>query len=327
MQFLKKYQKTLIVAVVGVALFLLGGSLVPNFLKAGNLLNVIRQSSVIAIAAVGMSQVIVIKGIDLSVGGNISFCGMVVGILFAHGVSVPVAILVALAVGVLLGLISGSLVAYLNVPAFVSTLVIGQITQGASYLFNNGNSIGNFPDAFKYIGNGTLLGIPISDFLMVIYILLGVIITTRLPIGTHIYGLGGNEQVLVNAGIRTDRIKLFVFMFSGFCAASAGVLLASQISTAHPTQGDNYQTDAIAACVIGGINMAGGEGKVWCTMIGALIIGSVRNVLNLLHVSVYLQNIIVGVIIIAVVAFSMMMKQRRDEKTSQFIAAAEAQTH
>ena len=327
MQFLKKYQKTLIVAVVGVALFLLGGSLVPNFLRPGNLLNVVRQSSVIAIAAVGMSQVIVIKGIDLSVGGNISFCGMVVGLLFTHGVPVPVVILVAILTGILLGLISGSLVAYLNVPAFVSTLVIGQITQGAAYLFNNGNSIGNFPDAFKYIGNGTLLGIPISDFLMVIYILLGVIITTRLPIGTHIYGLGGNEQVLVNAGIRTDRIKLFVFMFSGFCAASAGVLLASQISTAHPTQGDNYQTDAIAACVIGGINMAGGEGKVWCTMIGALIIGSVRNVLNLLHVSVYLQNIIVGVIIIAVVAFSMMMKQRRDEKTSQFIAAAETQTH
>ena len=324
MQFFKKYQK-LIVAVAGIALFLLSGSLVPNFLKPGNLLNVIRQSSVIAIAAVGMSQVIVIKGIDLSVGGNISFCGMVIGLLFTHGVSVPVAILVALVVGVLLGLISGSLVAYLNVPPFVSTLVIGQITQGAAYLFNNGNSIGNFPDAFKYIGNGTLLGIPISDFLMVVYIALGVIITLYLPIGTHIYGLGGNEQVLVNAGIRTDRIKLFVFMFSGFCAASAGVLLAAQLSTAHPTQGDNYQTDAIAACVIGGINMAGGEGKVLYTMVGALIIGSVRNVLNLLHVSVYMQNIIVGVIIIGVVAFSMLMKARREEKTSQFKAAAEVE--
>ena len=326
MQFFKKYQKTLIIAVVGVALFLLGGSLVPNFLKAGNLLNVIRQSSVIAIAAVGMSQVIVIKGIDLSVGGNISFCGMVVGILFAHGVSVPVAILVALAVGVLLGLISGSLVAYLNVPAFVSTLVIGQITQGAAYLFNNGNSFGSFPDAYKFIGNGSLLGIPISDYLMVIFVALGMIITLKLPNGTHIYGLGGNEQVLKNAGIRTDRIKLFVFMFSGFCAASAGVLLAAQLSTAHPTQGDNYQTDAIAACVIGGINMAGGEGKVLYTMVGALIIGSLRNVLNLLHVSVYMQTLIVGVVLISVVAFSMLMKARRDARTSQF-AAAEADVH
>ncbi len=322
MQFFKKHQK-LIIAIVGIALFLLGGSMVPNFLKPGNLLNVIRQSSVIAIAAVGMSQVIVIKGIDLSVGGNISFCGMTVGILFQHGVSVPVAILIAIAIGLILGLISGSLVAFLNVPAFVSTLVIGQITTGASYLFNNGNSFGGFPDAFKYIGNGSVLGVPISDYLMVIFIVMGVIITTRLPIGTHIYGLGGNEQVLVNAGIRTDRIKLFVFMLSGFCSACAGVLLAAQLNAAHPTQGDNYQTDAIAACVIGGINMAGGEGKAFYTMIGALIIGSVRNVLNLLHVSVYMQNIIVGIIIIGVVAFSMMMKVRREQKTSQFKAAAE----
>lgn len=325
MQFFKKNQKTLILAVVGFALFLLGGSLVPNFLTRANLLNVIRQSSVIAIAAVGMSQVIVIKGIDLSVGGNISFCGMVIGLLFMHDVPVFAAILIALCVGVLLGLVSGSLVAFLNVPPFVATLVIGQITQGAAYLFNNGNSFGGFPDAYKFIGNGALLGIPISDYLMVLFIILGMIITLKLPIGTHIYGLGGNEQVLVNAGIRVSRIKLFVFMFSGFCAASAGVLLASQISTAHPTQGDNYQTDAIAACVIGGINMAGGEGKVFYTMVGALIIGSVRNVLNLLHVSVYMQNIIVGIIIIAVVAFSMMMKARREQKTSQFKAAAEVE--
>ena len=216
--------------------------------------------------------------------------------------------------------------ASLNGPAFVSTLVIGQITQGAAYLFNNGNSFGSFPDAYKFIGNGSLLGIPISDYLMVIFVALGIIITLKLPIGTHIYGLGGNEQVLKNAGIRTDRIKLFVFMFSGFCAASAGVLLAAQLSTAHPTQGDNYQTDAIAACVIGGINMAGGEGKVLYTMVGALIIGSLRNVLNLLHVSVYMQTLIVGVVLISVVAFSMLMKARRDARTSQF-AAAEADVH
>ncbi len=305
MQFFKKYQKTLIIAVVGVALFLLGGSLVPNFLKAGNLLNVIRQSSVIAIAAVGMSQVIVIKGIDLSVGGNISFCGMVVGILFAHGVSVPVAILVALAVGVLLGLISGSLVAYLNVPAFVSTLVIGQITQGAAYLFNNGNSFGSFPDAYKFIGNGSLLGIPISDYLMVIFVALGMIITLKLPIGTHIYGLGGNEQVLKNAGIRTDRIKLFVFMFSGFCAASAGVLLAAQLSTAHPTQGDNYQTDAIAACVIGGVSFVGGIGKISGIVIGVLMLRLIFVALPLVGMDQNLQYLIKGGIILVACALDM----------------------
>ena len=321
--FFKKNKKTLLIAVIGIALFLIGGSFVHNFLTPGNLLNVLRQSAPIAIAAVGISQVIVVKGIDLSVGGIISFCGMLIGILFQHGVSVPAAIVAALVTGVLFGLLSGSLVAYLNVPPFVSTLVVGQIMQGAAYLFNNGNSFGSFPDSFKFIGNGMLLGIPVSVYLMVVIMALGVLLTTRLPIGTHIYGLGGNEQVLVNAGIRTDTIKLFVFMFSGFCAAAAGVLLAAQLNSAYPAQGDNYQTDAIAACVIGGINMAGGEGKVLYTMVGALIIGSVRNILNLLHVSVYFQNIIVGVIIIAVVAFSMLMKARREQKTAQFKPADE----
>lgn len=322
-EFVKKNRRPFIIAVVGIALFIAGGSLVHNFLTPGNLLNVVRQAAPIAIAAVGISQVIVIKGIDLSVGGIISFCGMLIGILFLNGMPVWVAIVAALITGVLLGLVSGLLVAYLNVPPFVATLVIGQITQGAAYLFNNGNSFGSFPDSFKFIGNGKLLEIPVSIYLMAVFVILGVVITTKLPIGTHIYGLGGNEMVLVNAGIRTDTIKLFVFMFSGFCAAAAGVLLAAQLNSAYPAQGDNYQTDAIAACVIGGINMAGGEGKVWTTMIGALIIASVRNVLNLLHVSVYFQNIIIGVIIIAVVAFSMMMKYRREQRTAQFKPAAE----
>lgn len=325
MEFFRKNKKSLLVALIGIVLFLVGGSFVHNFLTPGNLLNVLRQSAPIAIAAVGISQVIVIKGIDLSVGGIISFCGMLIGILFRNGASIPFAICAALLTGILFGLLSGSLVAYLNVPPFVSTLVVGQIMQGAAYLFNNGNSFGSFPDGFKFVGNGKLLGVPVSVYLMVFFVAIGVILTTKLPIGTHIYGLGGNEQVLVNAGIRTDTIKLFVFMFSGFCAAAAGVLLAAQLNSAYPAQGDNYQTDAIAACVIGGINMAGGEGKVLFTMVGALIIGSVRNILNLLHVSVYFQNIIVGVIIIAVVAFSMIMKARREEKTAQFKPADDVQ--
>lgn len=326
MNFFNKNKRSFLIAIIGIALFLAGGSLVHNFLTAGNLLNVVRQAAPIAIAAVGISQVIVIKGIDLSVGGIMSFCGMLIGILFVNGMPIWFVIVASLITGILLGLLSGSLVAYLNVPPFVATLVVGQITQGAAYLFNSGNSFGSFPDSFKFIGNGKLLEIPVSIFLMVLFVVIGVVLTTKLPIGTHIYGIGGNEAVLVNSGIRTDTIKLFVFMFSGFCAASAGILLAAQLNSAYPAQGDNYQTDAIAACVIGGINMAGGEGKVWCTMIGALIIAAVRNILNLLHVSVYFQNIIIGVIIIAVVAFSMMMKFRREQRTAQFKPAADAMT-
>ena len=305
---------------LGAAAFLLAGSLVPNFLKPDNLLNVVRQCSIIAICAVGVSQVIVIKGIDLSVGGNVTFCGMIAGLLLNGGVSVPLAILLALLSGILIGAASGSLVAFLEVPAFVATLVVGQITQGASYLFNNGRSFGGFPRGFVSIGNGYLLGVPYSDYIMVLFVLMGLVLSTKLPLGTRIYGLGGNEQVLKNAGIRVERIKLFVFSMSGFCAAAAGVLLASQLDTSHPTQGEPYQLDAIAACIIGGVSMGGGEGKVPMTTVGALIIGSIRNVLNLLNVHSFYQNITVGVIIIAVVALSMMLKARSRQKTAQFAA-------
>jgi ribose/xylose/arabinose/galactoside ABC-type transport system permease subunit len=312
----------LLESLLGVALFAMAGMLVPGFLEIGNLLNVIRQCSIIAICAVGVSQVIVIKGIDLSVGGNVTFCGMLAGLMLARGVSIPVAIILALFSGIAIGAVSGSLIAYLEVPAFIATLVIGQITQGAAYLFNNGRSFGGFPAAFVSIGNGALLGIPYSDYIMVAFVAMGIVLSAKLPVGTRIYGLGGNEQVLKNIGLRTDTIKIFVFCLSGFCAAAAGILLASQLDTSHPTQGEPYQLDAIAACIIGGVSMSGGEGKVVLTTVGALVIGSLRNALNLLHVHSFYQNIAVGLIIIAVVAISVAIKVYRQQKTAQFAAAA-----
>lgn len=319
----KKSQKWLFAAAY-IAAFLIAGSFVPNFLKPANLLNMVRQCSIIAICAVGVTMVIVIKGIDLSVGGNVTFCGMIAGLLLVNGTPIPLAILAALASGLVIGSVSGALNAYLEVPAFIATLVVGQITQGAAFLFNNGRSFGGFPSGFVAIGNASFLGVPYSDYLMVLFVLAGVFVTTKLPIGTRIYGLGGNEQVLKNVGIDTSKIKMFVFTASGFCSAAAGILLASQLDTAHPTQGEPYQLDAIAACIIGGVNMMGGEGKVLMSMVGALIIGSIRNILNLLSVNSFYQNVLVGVIIILVVAFSMMMKARRERKTAQFSPAERA---
>ena len=180
---LSRRQSSLLTALAVIAAFLIGGSFVPNFLKPANFLNVIRQCSIIAICAVGVTQVIVIQGIDLSVGGNVTFCGMLAGLMLGRGVAVPVAILGALVCGIVIGLISGSLYAFLEVPAFVATLVVGQITQGLAYLFNNGRSFGGFPKGFVFLGNGSLLGIPISDYIMIIFVAAGIFVTTMLPIG------------------------------------------------------------------------------------------------------------------------------------------------
>ncbi|MGI6687020.1 MAG: ABC transporter permease [Christensenellales bacterium] len=306
-------------AVVGIIIaFLVGGSMVPNFLKPANLLNVVRQCSIIVICAVGIAPVIISRGIDLSVGGNVTFCGMLTGFLLLRGVPVLLAVLAALLTGILIGTVSGLLHAYLEVPAFIATLVVGQITQGSSFLLNNGRSFGGFPESYVFIGNGALLGVPVSNYIMVLFVILGVLLTRKLPIGTHIYGLGGNETVLKNAGVNTAHIKWFVFALSGFCAAAAGVVLAAQLDTAHPTQGEPYQLDAIAACIIGGVSMSGGEGNILLVMVGALVIGSIRNILNLLAVHSFYQNILVGVIIITVVAVSMATRQHRARKTAQF---------
>ncbi len=314
--------KNRILITVGiVAAFLLGGALVPNFLKPANLLNVVRQCSIIAICAVGIAPVIITRNIDLSIGGNVTFCGMLTGLLLLNGVPIVIAIVAALVAGVLIGLVSGSLNAFLSVPAFIATLVVGQITQGSAFLLNNGRSFGGFPDGYVFIGNDAILGIPVSNYIMVLVVVIGVILTTRLPISAWIYGLGGNEQVLRNAGVNTAHIKLLVFAFSGCCAAAAGVVLAAQLDTAHPTQGEPYQLDAIAACIMGGVSMSGGEGKIVMVMVGALVIGSIRNILNLLAVHSFYQNILVGVIIIAVVAISMLTRLRRMQSSAQFAPA------
>lgn len=316
MSLIKTYSKYIKIALI-IALFFIGGSFVPNFLKIGNLLNVVRQCSIIAICAVGVTMVIIIKGIDLSVGGNVSCCGMITGLMLLNGASVVVAMLAGLASGIVFGLITGLIVAKLEVPAFISTLVIGQITQGLAFLMNGGRSFGGFPESFVFLGNGNLFSVPISNYVMVIFVVAGIFVMAKLPIGGRIYGLGGNEQVLKNKGINTSRIKVFVFAASGFCSAAAGILLASQLDTVHPMQGEPYQLDAIAACVIGGVNMAGGEGKVGFSLVGALVIGSMRNALNLLGVHPFYQNIFVGAIIITVVAITMLSRLRR-QTTSKF---------
>lgn len=311
---LKKYSRFLIY-LLPIVIFLVVGSMIPNFLKISNLLNIMRQCSVIAICAVGMTSVIIIKGIDLSVGGVISFCAMISGLLMLNGVNIFLAMAAAAVLGCFLGIFSGLMVAKLEVPSFITTLVVGQVAQGLTFVLNDGKSIGGFPDAYVFIGNGTFLGIPISNYIMLAFVLAGAFVTARLPIGTHIYGLGGNEAVEKQEGININFLKIFVFAVSGLCAAIAGVLLSAQLDTVYPIQGEPYQLDTIAACVIGGVSMMGGEGKVVMSLVGALIIGCVRNALNLLGVHPFYQNIFVGAIIIIVVAVNIYSKNRKESMT------------
>jgi ribose/xylose/arabinose/galactoside ABC-type transport system permease subunit len=298
-------------SLLGVAAFAAAGLLVPHFLTPANLLNVVRQSSIIGIGAVGMTMVIVILGIDLSIAGLIALCPMVSGLLMLQGVPIVVSMMAGIIVGIVMGLFNGLMVAKLDVPPFITTLVVGQVSQGLALIMNNGRSIGGFPASYVHIGNGSVLGIPVSDLLLLMMMGIGIFITQFTPTGNRIYALGGNETVVRQEGISVDGLKLFVYAFSGFCASIAGILLSAQMDTVHPIQGDPYLLDTIAACVIGGVSLAGGEGRVAMAVVGALVIGSVRNVLDLLGVHPFFQNVLVGTIIILVVFGSGLSRYRR----------------
>lgn len=258
-----------------------------------------------------MTMVIVILGIDLSIAGLIALCPMVSGLLMLQGVPIVISIVAGIIAGIGMGLFNGLMVAKLDVPPFITTLVVGQVSQGLALIMNNGRSIGGFPASYVHIGNGSFLGIPVSDLLLLVMMGIGIFITQFTPTGNRIYALGGNETVVRQEGINADGLKLFVYAFSGFCASIAGILLSAQLDTVHPIQGDPYLLDTIAACVIGGVSLAGGEGRVAMAVAGALIIGSVRNVLDLLGVHPFFQNVLVGTIIILVVFGSGLSRYRR----------------
>lgn len=299
-------------------LFLIVGSRIPNYLTSRNIMNVIRQSSIVALVAYGMTMVIIVKGIDLSVGGIIASCAMISGLMMKAGCPVPIAVFAGLSAGTVMGWFNGVMVDKLEVPAFITTLVVGQVANGIALMLNGGGSLGGFPDSYVFMGNGTVLGIPISNYITFLFCIVSVLIMGKTRLGTHIYALGGNDQVVKQQGISTTKINYFVFAFSGFCAAMAGILLSAQMNTVHPTQGGNYQLDAVAACVIGGVNMAGGEGKVWLSLIGALLIGFLRNGLNLYGLHPFYQNLVIGFIIIAIVAVSMHSRNKKIEAAKVF---------
>lgn len=317
MEFIIKKKSILLVGIAAIAL-LIAGSFIPYFYSANNLLNIIRQSSVVAICAVGVTMVIIVLGIDLSVGGIISFSAMVCGTLMKSGTNIFICILAGAAVGLAFGLFNGVMVAKLGVPPFITTLVVGQVAAGLALVLSNGGSIGGFPESYVFLGNGSFLGMPVSNYIMFVFVALGSLFMAKTKMGSRIYALGGNEMVVKQEGINTKKIKIIVYGISGLCAACGGILLSAQLDTVHPIQGEPYLLDTNAACVIGGVSLMGGEGKIYLAFVGAMVIGLVRNALNMLGMHPFYQNVIIGAIIIIVVAVSVWNKNKNIKESKTF---------
>ncbi|MCS0605361.1 substrate-binding domain-containing protein [Streptomyces sp. LP11] len=279
--------------VLVVALSALSG----DFLTTDNLLNIGVQAAVTAILAFGVTFVIVSAGIDLSVGSVAALSATVLAwSATSHGVPVFLALVLAVATGVAAGLVNGFLIAYGKLPPFIATLAMLSVARGLSLVISGGVPI-PFPDSVSHLGDTLGDWLPVPVLVMVLMGVIAAVVLGRTYIGRSMYAIGGNEEAARLSGLRVKRQKLAIYALSGVFAAVAGVVLASRLSSAQPQAADGYELDAIAAVVIGGASLAGGTGKASGTLIGALILAVLRNGLNLLNVSAFWQQVVIGVVI------------------------------
>jgi ribose transport system permease protein len=265
-----------------------------TFFTDANLSNVIRQNTFIAILAAGMTYVILIAGIDLSVGSIVGLSGVLCAGVLARGGGLVAGIAAGLAAGVAVGIVNGAAVTLLRIPAFVVTLATMLAVRGLAFKYTDARTITGLPPAF-----GVLSGGPVAASIMGAVFLFSWFALTRTAPGRHVYAVGGNPQAAWLAGIRVTRVEVGVYIVSGFTAGLAGVLVASRLAAGYPRAGEYYELDAIAAVVVGGTSLFGGRGSIWGTLAGAFFIGVVNNALNLFHVSTYDQLVVKGCVLLA----------------------------
>ncbi len=274
----------------------------PAFLTAQNAINVLRQISINAVLAIGVTYVILTGGIDLSLGSVVALTG-VLAATFAHPGVHPliVSITAGLLGGVFIGAVNGWVITRFRVAPFIVTLGMMTIARGAALMVSKGRPVSNLSASFNFIGNGSLLGIPVPIIILAGVFLVSYFLLRKTTLGRYIYAVGGNEEAARASGINTHRIKVVCYSICAGLAGLAGIVQASRITTGQPNAGISYELDAIAAVVIGGTSLSGGIGSVTGTLLGALLIGTLNNGLDLLNVSSYYQQVIKGVIIIGAV--------------------------
>ncbi|MEX1297288.1 MAG: ABC transporter permease [Candidatus Limnocylindrales bacterium] len=299
------------------------------FLTGANVEILIKQTALNGILAIGMTFVILTGGIDLSVGSIVGFTGIVAGLLINEGLQVGgvvifphtwMVLVLSLAAGTFLGLISGFIITRFNVAPFIATLGMLLVARGLAGLINGGRTFPNLVGdeelgntGFRELGTGELLGVvPWAIVILVVFAVIAWFVTTRTPFGRAVYAVGGNERSAELSGVRVNRTKLVVYMISGFCAATVGLIIASQLVAAHPATGQYFELYAIAAVVLGGTSLAGGRGTIIGTIIGALVIGTLNNGLTLMGISSFLELVITGsVIVLALIIDQLQQRAER----------------
>lgn len=279
------------------------GIMNESFLTLNNILNLLRQISVNALIAFGMTFVILTAGIDLSVGSILALGSALTAGLLSSAMDPLLAIFLGLLIGLVLGAVNGIIITKGKVAPFIATLATMTIYRGATLVYTDGRPITGLSDSFTFemIGKGYVFGIPFPAILMIIMFLILYFVLNKTVFGRQAYAIGGNEEASILSGIKADRVKIWVYSLTGMLSVLAGIIITSRLNSAQPTAGASYELDAIAAVVIGGTSLAGGRGRIIGTLIGALIIGVIDNGLNLMNVSSFYQQIVKGGIILLAV--------------------------
>lgn len=295
-------QKSLITLLVLIAIV---SCLSDNFFTLNNFFNILQQTSINAIIAVGMTLVILTAGIDLAVGSIFALAGALTASMISSDISPFIAISASLIISALLGAFSGVIIAKGKLQAFIATLVMMLILRGVTQVYTKGSPIStgtnDNSEIFESIAFGRIFGIPVPILIMALVFIAAWYLLKYTRLGRYIYALGGNEAATRLSGINVDRVKIIVYALSGLLCALASTIEVSRLSSAQPTAGTGYEMDAIAAVVLGGTSMSGGRGKIFGTLIGALILGFLNNGLNMLGVDAYYQMIVKGVVILLAV--------------------------
>ena len=282
-----------------------------RFLTTANIINILRQISINAIIAFGMTVVIIGRGIDLSVGSLVAFVGVVGASIAVTEISPWLAMAAMIGVGILLGLCNGAFVAYAGIAPFVVTLAGLTIYRGGALAYTDGSPISGMPEAIYWMGNGRILGLPTPIWIMLAFLGVTYFLLRHTALGRSVYAIGGNEEAARLSGIPVRRVKLLTYAFSGLAASLASIILTARVNSGQPTAGVMFELDAIAAVVVGGTSLFGGRGGVFGTLIGALIIGVINNGMNLLDVPSFYQQIIKGGVILAALLIERLVAKRR----------------
>lgn len=283
-----------------------------KFLKTKNILNICRQVSMIGICSVGMTMVLLTGGIDISIGSLIALAGVVGAKLMAEaGWPVYLAMLIGVIVSVVCGLVSGIMVARFDVPALIATLAMQTIARGIAFILTAGIPVYGLPETVKALGQGYFLGIPIPVYIMVLVFFIGWWMLEQTTFGRHVYALGGNEEVARLSGINVFKRKVQIYALSGLFAGISGVIMLSRINSGQPNTSEGFEMDVITAAVLGGVSVAGGQGKIINVIAGVFIMGMLSNGMTLLNLDEYWQWVVKGLVLLFAVAFDNLQRKRQ----------------